>query len=185
MKELESALQIGDTYGYADDDGWKSDWGGNLLLHMKEVIINKGYIADQPNAKPIRLRYCDWVSSNASNCDDLRGLELLFRFVYNMKGTPDMAKKVLAWAIHRPAESAQHRLQFITDAIRRATYDPAVLQQDGWTIKKAPEGGEAFHIGRRIMWQKHEAIVLAFTPDDTYGGLWKGIFVEDLETFDL
>ena len=77
-----------------------------------------------------------------------------------------MAKKILAYAIHRPAESAQHRLQFITDAIRRATYDPAVLQQDGWIIKKAPEGGEAFHIGRRIMWQKHEAIVLAFTEGE-------------------
>ena len=27
---------------------------------------------------------------------------------------------------------------------------------------------KAFHIGRRIMWQKHEAIVLAFTPGMCY-----------------
>ncbi len=45
--------------------------------------------------------------------------------------------------------------------------------------------GEAFHIGRKIIWQGHEAIVIAFTPDETYGGLWKALFVEDLETFDL
>lgn len=38
---------------------------------------------------------------------------------------------------------------------------------------------------RRIFWQKHEAIVIAFTHDETYGGLWKAVYVEDLDTFDL
>ena len=186
MAELESSLQIGDTYSYNDDDGWKPDWGGNLLLYEKNVIVNKGYLASQPNAKPVHVKYCDWVASQASY-NKLRGLELLLRFVFNMKDTPAAAKKILAHALHRPAESAEQRLQFIIDATQRVSYDPAVLQQDGWTTEKvdSPEKGEAFHIGRRIMWQRHEAIIVAYTPDETYGGLWKGVYTEDLETFDL
>lgn len=149
VAELESSLQIGDTYSYDDDDGWKSDWIGNLLLCEKEVVINKGYLVNQPNAKPIRLRYCDWVLSNATAGNGLRGLELLFRYVYNMKDTPEHAKKILAYAIQRPAQSAEERRQFIIDATHRVSYDPEVLQQDGWVIQKAdsPDGGEAYYIG--------------------------------------
>jgi acetoin utilization deacetylase AcuC-like enzyme len=185
--ELESALQIGDTHSFDDNDGWRPDWGGNLLLYDKDVIVNKGYLVGYPHAKPVRIKFCDWVVSNARGSSNLRGLELLFHFIYNMKGTPVMAKKILAYAIRRPAESAEQRLQFIINAVQRASYDPVVLHQDGWTIKKAetPEEGEAFHIGRRIMWQRHEAIVIAFTPDETYSALWKAAYVEDLETFDL
>jgi acetoin utilization deacetylase AcuC-like enzyme len=187
MAVLESALQFGDTHNYDVNDGWRPDWGGNLLLYDKEVVVNKGFLVSYPQAKPVKIKFCDWVVSNAQGSNDLRGLELLFRFIYNMKGTPAMAKKILAYAIRRPAESAEQRLGFILGAVQRASYDPAVLRQDGWTIKKAetPEEGEAFHIGRRIMWQRHEAIVIAFTPDETYSGLWKAAYVEDLETFDL
>ena len=190
LAELESSLQIGDTFYYDDDDGWKPDWGGNLQLYEKDIIVNKGYLSSHPNAKPVRIKYSDWVASNAHCVDgggDLRGLELLLRFVYNMKGTPARAKQILAYSLQRSAESSEQRLDFIVEAIQRVSYDPAVLQQDGWTIKKAgtPEEGEAFHIGRRIIWQRHEAIIIAFTPDETYGGLWKACYVEDLETFDL
>ena len=185
--DLESALQIGDTYNYDDDDGWKPDWVGNLLLYEKEVLINKGYLIENPGAKPVRITFCDWVASNAAGSDGLRELELLLRFVCNMKGTPAMARNILAYAVQRPADSSEERLGFIVDAIQRVSYDPAVLQQDGWTVKKVdtPEEGEAYFIGQRIMWQKYEAIVIAFTPDETYGGLWKAVYVEDLETFDL
>lgn len=93
----------------------------------------------------MRITYCDWVASNAADSDSLRGLELLFRFVYNMKGTPAMAKKILAYALQRPADSVEQRLGFIVDAIQRVSFDPAVLRQDGWTIKKVntPEEGES------------------------------------------
>jgi len=93
LAELEAALQIGDHYNYGEDDGWKGDWAGNLDLFRKEVVVNKNYLNTQPSAKPIRIDYCDWVASNARNKNDLRGLELLFRYVYHMKGTPAMAKK--------------------------------------------------------------------------------------------
>jgi hypothetical protein len=35
------------------------------------------------------------------------------------------------------------------------------------------------------MWQKHEAVVVGYILDETYGGLWKGVFLEDLDTFDM
>jgi len=189
LAELEAALQIGDHYNYGEDDGWKGDWAGNLDLFRKEVVVNKNYLNTQPSAKPIRIDYCDWVASNARNKSDLRGLELLFRYVYHMKGTPAMAKKILAHALQRPAQSSEERLDIIIKAATRMNYDPIVLKQDGWTIKKTetPEGplGGAIYIGRRVMWQKHEAVIVAYIPDETYGGLWKGVFLEDLDTFDM
>ncbi len=189
LAELEAALQIGDHYNYGEDDGWKGDWAGNLDLFRKEVVVNKNYLNTQPSAKPIRIDYCDWVASNARDKKDLRGLELLFRYVYHMKGTPCMAKKILAHALQRPAQSSEERLDIIIKAATRMNYDPIVLKQDGWTIKKAenPEGplGGAIYIGRRVMWQKHEAVIVAYIPDETYGGLWKGVFLEDLDTFDM
>jgi acetoin utilization deacetylase AcuC-like enzyme len=189
LAQLEAALQIGDHYNYGEDDGWKGDWAGNLDLFRKEVVVNKNYLNTQPSGKPIRIDYCDWVASNARDHNDLRGLELLFRYVYHMKGTPAMAKKILAYALQRPAKSSEERLDFIIKAANRMNYDPIVLQQDGWTIKKAdsPEGplGGAIYIGKRVMWQKHEAVVVGYIPDETYGGLWKGVFLEDLDTFDM
>eukprot|EP00984_Skeletonema_dohrnii_P037553 scaffold39725_cov133-Skeletonema_dohrnii-CCMP3373.AAC.3 len=185
LAELEAALQIGDHYNYGEDDGWKGDWAGNLDLFRKEVVVNKNYLNTQPSAKPIRIDYCDWVASNARNKNDLRGLELLFRYVYHMKGTPAMAKKILAYALQRPAQSSEERLDIIIKAATRMNYDPIVLKQDGWTIQKTenPEGplGGAIYIGRRVIWQKHEAVVVAYIPDETYGGLWKGVFLEDLD----
>lgn len=189
LAELEAALQIGDHYNYGEDDGWKGDWAGNLDLFRKEVVVNKNYLNTQPSAKPIRIDYCDWVASNARDKKDLRGLELLFRYVYHMKGTPAMAKKILAYALQRPAQSSEERLDIIIKAANRMNYDPIVLKQDGWTIKKTenPEGplGGAIYIGRRVIWQKHEAVIVAYIPDETYGGLWKGVFLEDLDTFDM
>ena len=189
LAELEAALQIGDHYNYGEDDGWKGDWAGNLDLFRKEVVVNKNYLNTQPSAKPIRIDYCDWVASNARSKDDLRGLELLFRYVYHMKGTPAMAKRILAHALQRPAQSSEERLDIIIKAASRMNYDPIVLKQDGWTIKKteSPEGplGGAIYIGKRVIWQKHEAVIVAYIPDETYGGLWKGVFVEDLDTFDM
>ena len=160
MAELEAALQIGDTSSYSEDDGWKSDWHGNLLLYEKDVVVNKGWLVDKPSAQPIRIPYCDWVASSAQESGYLRGLELLLRFVYHMRGCPPAGRRVLAHALQKPAASQEERFEHIIAACARVGYDPAVLQQDGWTTTRAdtPEQGETFHIGRRIMWQKHEAI---------------------------
>ena len=189
IAELGSALQIGDKYHHGADDGWKNDWSGNLQLYDKEVVVNRGYIVSQPSIKPIKIPFYDWVAKSAPNSNSLRGLELLFSYVYHMKGTPPMAKKIMAYSLQRTAETADQRLEFILHAVRRISYDPVVLKQDGWQTCKSesPEGalGGAFLIGRRIIWQRYEALVIAFVRDEEFGCLWKAVWVEDLDTFDL
>lgn len=189
IAELESSLQIGDKYNHGPDDGWRNDWSGNLQLYDREVVVNRGYIVSQPKIKPIKIPFYDWVAKSAPNSNSLRGLELLFCYVYHMKGTPPMAKKIMAYCLQRHAETADQRLQFILDGIRRISYDPVVLNQDGWTTKKSESAqgalGGAFLIGRRIIWQRYEALVIAFVRDEEFGCLWKAVWVEDLDTFDL
>ena len=100
-----------------------------------------------------------------------------------------MAKKILAYSLSRPAKNDEERLQFLFDAVGRTSYDPVVLKQDGWTTEKAgnPEGasGGAYLIGRKITWEKYDAITIAFVHDDEIGDLWKAMWLEDHETFDL
>ncbi len=189
IAELESSLQIGDKYNHGPDDGWRNDWSGNLQLYDREVVVNRGYIVSQPQIKPIKIPFYDWVAKSAPNSNSLRGLELLFCYVYHMKGTPKMAKNIMAHSLQRHAETADQRLQFILDGIRRISYDPVVLNQDGWTTKKSESAqgalGGAYLIGRRIIWQRYEALVIAFVRDEEFGCLWKAVWVEDLDTFDL
>lgn len=190
--ELENSLQLGDKYNYSPDDGWKKDWSGNLQLYEKDIVVNQGYVTKHPGIKPITIPFYEWVfKSSAENKEQgsLRGLELLFSYVYHTKGCPEMAQRILAYALGKPSTSIQQSLDFIIEAIRRITYDPIVLEQDGWVTKKTenPEGsmGGATLIGKRIIWQKHEAVIIAFTLDETWGSLWKAIWIEDLDTFDL
>ena len=189
LAELENALQLADKYEFSSDDGWKRDWSGNLQLFEKEIVVNQGYVTKYPSLKPIKMPFHEWVVKNSAENEGLRGLELLFAYVYHQKGCPPMAQKILAHALGKPASSKSQRLDFVFDAIKRVTYDPLVLQQDGWCTKKAesPEGsmGGANLIGRRVIWQRHEAVIIAFTPDETWGSLWKAIWIEDFETFDL
>jgi hypothetical protein len=106
-----------------------------------------------------------------------------------MQGTPPMAQRILAYYLHRPANSVPERLKFVTDALRRISHDPNVLVQDGWTTLKSdvPDGasGGTFLIGRRVIWQKAEAIVIAFVRDEDIGDLWRCMWIDDLDTFDL
>lgn len=100
-----------------------------------------------------------------------------------------MARKILAHSLNCPAQNDVERLEIILNAVRRTLYDPVVLKQDGWTTKKAltAEGasGGAYLIGRKIIWEKYDAIVIGFVHDDEIGDLWKAMWLEDRETFDL
>jgi len=189
IAELESSLQIGERFNNGPDDGWRDDWSGNIQLIDKELIMNRDKLAQNPQTKPITMPFCEYVSKNAKNSDGLRGLSLLLSYVYHMKGTPAMAKKLLAHALQRPAKGVDQRLNFIVDAVKRISYDPTVLTQDGWTTVKSesPQGasGGAFLIGRRVIWHRFEAIVIAYVHDDEIGDLWKAMWLEDQETFDL
>eukprot|EP00978_Attheya_sp_CCMP212_P030461 scaffold112084_cov63-Attheya_sp.AAC.4 len=189
IAELEGCLQISSKFEQTSENSWREDWSGNLQLIDKEIVVNTDRIALNPQVKPIKMIVSEWVSELAKGSDNLRVISLLFAFVYHMKGTPDMAKKIMAYAVQRSAKSANERLHFVLDAVRRISHDPTVLMQDGWTTIKAqrtdgPSDG-AFLIGERIIWQKYEAVVIAFVRDEDIGDLWKAIWLEDLDTFDL
>jgi len=190
LSQLELALQIGEKFAdHADYTTWREDWNGNLQLVDKDLIMNREELARDPELKKITIQFVDYVAKLARHSDDFTGIRLLFSFVYNMKGTPAMAQKILAYYLQRPAASVSERLQFIMDASRRISYDPAVLSQDGWTTVKsdAPDGhtGGSFLIGRRVIWHGFEAIVIAFVRDEDIGDLWKCFWIEDHDTFDL
>lgn len=190
LAQLELSLQIGDRFSdYSNDTTWREDWNGNLQLIDKEIITNLEELATIPSAKKKTIPFCDLVAKLARHGDDFTGIKLLFSFVYHMEGTPLMAKKILAYYIHRPVSSISERLQCVMEACRRISYDPIVLTHDGWTTVKAdaPDGftGGSFLIGRRLIWEKYEAVVIAFVKDEDIGDLWKCLWIEDLDTFDL
>ena len=151
--------------------------------------MNKDQLAQDPSTKTIEVSFCDWATKNAKNENDFRPIRLLFSYIYHMEGTPPMAQRLLAHSLSQPAESVQQRREHILEAVRRISYDPTVLNEDGWTTSKAetPEGasGGAFMIGRRVMWERFEAIIIAYVHDEDLGDLWKAMWLEDLDTFDL
>lgn len=191
VAQLELALQIGEKFkDHSDGDcTWREDWNGNLQLIRKDLIQNRGELVDNPTRKKITLTFLEWAAKCARHADDFTCVKLLFSYVYNMTDTPPMAKRILAHYINTPVTSILERLNIIEKATQRITYDPIVLKQDGWTTTKSdvPDGasGGAYMIGRKIMWQRYEAIVIAFMRDDDLGALWKCMWIEDLDTFDL
>ena len=190
VAELESALHIGDKYKHSEDGGWREDWSGNLQLVDKEIVMNRGQIAQDPQIRVVTLPFVEWSAKVAGvNPNDFRGVHLLFSYVHHMKGTPPMAQRILAHSLCRPAKTVDGRLKYIVEGVRRISYDPTVLTQDGWTTAKAksPDGasGGAFLIGRRVIWHRYEAIVIAFVRDEEIGDLWKAMWIEDHDTFDL
>eukprot|EP00557_Chaetoceros_sp_GSL56_P010136 CAMPEP_0176480238 /NCGR_PEP_ID=MMETSP0200_2-20121128/2171_1 /TAXON_ID=947934 /ORGANISM="Chaetoceros sp., Strain GSL56" /LENGTH=1283 /DNA_ID=CAMNT_0017876345 /DNA_START=485 /DNA_END=4336 /DNA_ORIENTATION=+ len=190
LAQLELSLQIGEKFSdYSNDTTWREDWNGNLQLIDKDIIMNLDELATNPTAKKKTIPFCDWVAKLARHGDDFTGVKLLFSFVYHMEGTPLMAKRILAYYVHRPVSSISERLQCVMEACRRISYDPIVLTHDGWTTVKAdvPDGftGGSFLIGRRLIWEKYEAVVIAFVKDEDIGDLWKCLWIEDFDTFDL
>lgn len=189
--ELEKMLQFKKIDSHATLDSWRGDWSGNLQLMDKELVINRNKIARNSSVKPETIIFKDWVAQQAQggSADDFKGIKFLFSFLYHFKNTPPMAKAILTCAICRKAKDQNEKIGFIASGVRRISYDPIVLQEDGWATEKAdkPVGasGGAFLIGRRLYWQKYEAIVIAFVRDDEIGDLWKAMWFEDQETFDL
>jgi hypothetical protein len=101
-----------------------------------------------------------------------------------MRTTPAEAKRILTVADPTSTTSLEQ-------AIQRTSYDPVVLEQDGWSIEKSeePEGasGGAHWIGSMVRWQNTDAVVLAYVYDSDIGDLWRVAWIEDdtLTTFDL
>lgn len=170
--ELEEVLEIN------EDNPWKEDWAGNLNFADQE-ILNPDLRGRKKQS--FRQSLLLWAANNTTN---RRLVHNLIRLVVNMKTIPAEAKRILC-----SADSSS--LTDLEEAIRRTSYDPIVLKQDGWTTVKSeqPEGssGGAHWIGEMIRWQNWDAVVLAFVYDPEIGDLWKVAWIEEgeLTTFDL
>lgn len=190
LVQLETSLQIGPQFEkVVNEFTWRQDWNGNLQMIEKDILMNQAEIMSNSTVKRIEMPFHEWVVKHARNGQDFTAIELLFRFIYHLHDTPSTAKRILAYTIQCPVNSIPERNQVILDAVRRISYDPCVLTQDGWTTVKAdkPDGhsGGSYLIGRRIIWQGFEAIIIAFVRDEDIGDLWKCLWIDDLETFDL
>ena len=172
LKELEKYLQI----GIGNDDGWRDDWIGNLAFADYDII--------NPDAKPGERRKNSLFRWAEKGERSLRILNNLLRFVINFgpKGTPAFARRILGHAKGRSAED-------IEAAVRRVSYDPVVLRQDGWTTAKSmvPVGasGGPYRIGEKVYWQGYVGVVIAYIHDQDLGDLWKAMWLQEFETFDL
>jgi len=179
IEELELALQLDPNVA---DEGWKDDWNGNLMLITKEIsnpVSKRRKSGKSEWTQPL----WEWAKLGGNN---MRLARNLLAFVYHTKGTPPTAKRIFAY-VSQQADADP--FSDIFDAVKRVTYDPCVLREDGWTTAKSrkPQGasGGAFHIGSMVHWQGYEAVVIAYVHDDEFGDLWKAMWFEGFETFDL
>jgi len=172
-----------------DGETWSDDWFGVLALASSVEVENPDR---QDGERSNKRSLIEWVGLNTKSSDDkvipnnsLKLISHVLRHVYNYKEVPKQAKLILANIDMKSHEAPKS----IDEAINRISNDPIVLQQDGWTTTKAsePEGafGRAYRIGEKIWWQGYLGVVIAFTIDNDYGDLWKGMWVEDCVTFDL
>lgn len=167
-KELERYLD------FSKEETWREDWIGNLCFSAKEISNPDGKSRERSKNE---LFY--WAEKGKLS---RKLLNNLVRYVYNLEQTPTQAKKILASADPNSVVDIQ-------DAIRRVSYDPLVLEQDGWTTIRSEEpigaSGGPYRIGERVFWQGHEGVVIAFVHDNDIGDLWKAMWLEELDTFDL
>jgi hypothetical protein len=182
----------------AKDETWDEDFMGVLALTNSSEVENPDGRDGERSEKRSLL---EWVrintkindsSTNNNNggnsivsTESNNSLELIshvLRHVYNYKNVPKQAKLILA-------NIDMNSPMSIAEAIIRLSIDPIVLQQDGWTTMKASEpmgsSGGAYRIGEKIWWHGYLGVVIAFVHDNDIGDLWKGMWIEDLLTFDL
>jgi hypothetical protein len=167
-KELETCLEIG------REESWRDDWIGNLAFADKDVVNPDGKSRDKQKKPLFR-----WAEQGKNG---LKILNNLMRFVFHLKETPPQAKKILANADPKSVASIQ-------DAVRRVSYDPVVLREDGWTTEKSSEpigaSGGPHRIGEMVFWQGYEGVIIAYIHDHDLGDLWKAMWLEEFDTFDL
>jgi hypothetical protein len=190
--ELELALQLNPR---DPDDWWRDDWSGNLALMQKE-ISNPVIRRRKAHRSEVTQTLWEWAQSqhthhgsNNNNTATNRALRLgrnLLALVSHQ--APPAAQRILAYASW---EWDQDPVGFdIFDALKRCSYDPAVLREDGWTTSPQSEfdgsaSGGPKHIGKEICWEGFDAVVIAYVLDSEIGDLWKAMWLDAFETFDL
>ena len=192
--ELEVALQLDPT---DPDEWWRDDWMGNLALMQKEVA-NPSIRRRKVHKSEVTQTIWEWAqsqhsshhtsNSNTTSNTSLRLARNLLALVYHQ--APPAAQRILAYA---SSSWEQDPAGFdIFDAIKRCSYDPAVLREDGWTTAppqsdefEGSASGGPMHIGKTIFWEGYDAVVIAYVLDSEIGDLWKAMWLDANETFDL
>ena len=170
--ELEEALEFRET-----NDRWKPDWSGNLDFTSKNVANPHTKTGGK---KTFRQSFLDWAKNNPNT---LRMLKNLLRHVCTETSVPNSLKKILGTI----DESTS--IDDVASLVRRASYDPDVLKEDGWIVEKSaqPIGstGGPFLIGDHTRTENTDAVIIAYIHDSDIGDLWKVMWTDDLMTFDM
>ena len=179
-RELEVALELDPDNG----NGWRGDWSGDLSLAFDKVPNPASRVEWDGEEKP----FVDWpfTGTPGDREKNLRLFHNFLKYLNNRKGTPSAAQRLLRWA-YAAASAGQRGI--VHTILRRLGYDPQVLEEDGWTIKKSKKRigatGGPHNIGMKVVWQKFDAVVIAYLHDPDIGDLWRAMWLEDFETFDL
>lgn len=170
----------------------------------------------KPNEKMTILQWAALIEDNGATVAKAnavrRMLKCFLRHVctyayYEQRATVDKKNHVSTAGSPRPVHQQNHKvpstvvklfssleveslpLSAIEDAIRRASYDPQILKEDGWTTEKSDEShgatGGPFRIGDKIRYENADAVVIAYIHDNDIGDLWKALWTEDYICFDL
>lgn len=184
--ELENVLNIHAS------GGWSTDWSGNLA-HLENSIENPFHKNGSTNGKSnAKKTIFEWARSTgsgkskaalpSSDSPFVRSVYNLLRLVYHHPDTPQAARDILGSADPNSLDS-------LDLALRRVSYDPKVLEQDGWTVKRSTEKegatGGPYWIGAKVRWQDSDAVVIAYVHDPDIGDLWKAFWIEEEQCFDL
>jgi len=179
IEELETVFEF-----QATNDSWKEDWAGNLALVEKDILNPS--ISNKTNKKSFRQPLLLWVVHNADDTNNLRLLRNLLRHVCTGKtAVPVSVKKLLGSAVNDASLTADELIR----RLRRASYAPHILREDGWTVESCPvpvgATGGPHWIGQRIRADGADAVVIAYVHDHDIGDLWKALWIDDFISFDL
>jgi hypothetical protein len=196
IEELEIILEFRGNPGQAEDS-WREDWGGNLSLVEKDIVNpqmrlnSRGVITATSgmttmHKKSPRQSLLWWARNGPNPTLARRLMRTILQHVctFQSHGIPPTLKKIFGGI------TPESSIEDIIHRIRRASYDPQVLKEDGWTVEKsaAPEGasGGAYLIGEKILSDQATAVIIAYVHDPDIGDLWKALWVDDeMLSFDL
>lgn len=174
IKDLERVLEF---HVEPERDGWRPDWSGNIAYLDKEVANPKAPTKEKKSS--FKQSFITWAQNIPGAATWVYNL---LRHVYHMDGIPNSAKGII-----RTVDASN--VDSMKEAVRRISYDPDVLREDGWITKRVltPVGatGGAYHIASKIRWQDSDAVIIAYVHDVDIGDLWKAFWIDEKQCFDL
>ncbi len=200
-------------------DKWREDWTGNLSMVDKDIVnpaLHRAFIQQHrdsllttlttlPNypKKVLQQRQSllDWARNTdgppSSQQTAIRYIRLILQHVCTFSSattlpSPPPQQQVIPSTIKKifGTITEQTSIDVIIFRIRRVSYDPQVLQEDGWTIQKSEQpigaSGGPYLVGDTILSDNTVAIIIAYIYDADIGDLWKALYIDDeFISFDL